>query len=342
MPDRYIHDQRRCNTLLTSSAVAGDPSVQRPLARAVDPPRPRPAGAPGALARRRRRAVRHRPRHDAHGAVADGRRRRAVGRRRRLPARRAGCSSARRPRTSAGARRPGRGTARGGSPSSPRRAARSPSGGRSARTWPTCGWASCGPTRGCARPTSTARPVTTRWPSCAARSTGEDPAELAARLWPLPTLAATAARLSAPARRDASPALADAPPDALPPAITLAAEVVRFLRAEPLLPADADPAAVAARRAARALPRVRPPGRPGAADAFCPRIPAGSGRSPRTTASARADVEAEVLVEAGVVLGVVVDRAERDPVGVVDRRAAVDQLLAAPADRRSAAAARRS
>jgi phenylacetic acid degradation operon negative regulatory protein len=64
---------------------------------------------------------------------------------------------------------------------------------------------------------------------------GEDPVRLAARLWPLPLLAMTATVLAG--RLDAArPALADRRPEALPEAITLAAEVVRFLRAEPLLP----------------------------------------------------------------------------------------------------------
>jgi phenylacetic acid degradation operon negative regulatory protein len=70
--------------------------------------------------------------------------------------------------------------------------------------------------------------------------TGDDPAELVGRLWPLPALAATATDL---ARRldDALPDLADRRPDALPATITLAAEVVRFLRAEPLLPPSLTP-----------------------------------------------------------------------------------------------------
>jgi phenylacetic acid degradation operon negative regulatory protein len=64
---------------------------------------------------------------------------------------------------------------------------------------------------------------------------GDDPVALAARLWPLPDLADTAVELGR--RLDAMlPALADRRPEALPPTITLAAEVVRFLRAEPLLP----------------------------------------------------------------------------------------------------------
>ena len=67
--------------------------------------------------------------------------------------------------------------------------------------------------------------------------TGPDPAELAARLWPLTGLATTGTRLGLALER-AEPALADGRPEALPGAITLAAEVVRFLRAEPLLPDD--------------------------------------------------------------------------------------------------------
>ncbi len=64
---------------------------------------------------------------------------------------------------------------------------------------------------------------------------GVDPAALAARLWPLSELAATAIGL---ARRldETLPGLAERRPEALPATITLAAEVVRFLRREPLLP----------------------------------------------------------------------------------------------------------
>jgi phenylacetic acid degradation operon negative regulatory protein len=64
---------------------------------------------------------------------------------------------------------------------------------------------------------------------------GEDPEALAARLWPLPVIASAADVLQG--RLDAMlPDLADRRPEALPRTITLAAEVVRFLRAEPLLP----------------------------------------------------------------------------------------------------------
>lgn len=64
-----------------------------------------------------------------------------------------------------------------------------------------------------------------------------DPIAIAAQLWDLEALATTATDLHRQVA-DMLPALADRRPDALPPAITLAAEVVRFLRAEPLLPAE--------------------------------------------------------------------------------------------------------
>ena len=66
--------------------------------------------------------------------------------------------------------------------------------------------------------------------------TGDDPAELVARLWPLAEIAATANTL----RRRLDTALPSLRTDlaALPTNFTLAAEVVRFLRAEPMLPPD--------------------------------------------------------------------------------------------------------
>ena len=67
--------------------------------------------------------------------------------------------------------------------------------------------------------------------------TGAEPVELAGRLWPLGGLAATATRLGDQLEQ-AEPSLAGGSPDALPGAITLAAEVVRFLRADPLLPVE--------------------------------------------------------------------------------------------------------
>jgi phenylacetic acid degradation operon negative regulatory protein len=67
--------------------------------------------------------------------------------------------------------------------------------------------------------------------------TGADPFELAGRLWPLTHLAATATLLGERLEQ-AEPGLVDGRPEALPDAITLAAEVVRFLRAEPLLPVE--------------------------------------------------------------------------------------------------------
>ena len=64
---------------------------------------------------------------------------------------------------------------------------------------------------------------------------GDDPAGLAGQLWPLRRIAATADTLTR--RLEAMlPALDDRRAGVLPPTITLAAEVVRFLRAEPLLP----------------------------------------------------------------------------------------------------------
>lgn len=63
---------------------------------------------------------------------------------------------------------------------------------------------------------------------------GEDPVELAARLWPLAELAAGARQLLG--------LLTGANPgESLPAAITLSAAIVRFLRSEPLLPPDLTP-----------------------------------------------------------------------------------------------------
>ena len=77
-----------------------------------------------------------------------------------------------------------------------------------------------------------------RWRWCAASSTARIRSQLAARLWPLASLADDADELFG--RIDAvEPTLADG--RALPPAITLAAEVVRLLRAEPLLPPSLTP-----------------------------------------------------------------------------------------------------
>ncbi len=70
--------------------------------------------------------------------------------------------------------------------------------------------------------------------------TGADPTELAQRLWDLPAVSAGAELL----REQVAamlPALHDHRAEALAPAITLAAEVVRFLRAEPLLPPTLTP-----------------------------------------------------------------------------------------------------
>ena len=69
---------------------------------------------------------------------------------------------------------------------------------------------------------------------------GEDPAALAGQLWPLAAIASAAGEL---ADRLAAmlPGLAEGRSESLAPAITLAAEVVRFLRAEPLLPPTLTP-----------------------------------------------------------------------------------------------------
>jgi phenylacetic acid degradation operon negative regulatory protein len=69
---------------------------------------------------------------------------------------------------------------------------------------------------------------------------GDAAADLVRRLWHLPGLAAGARRLHA--RIDEMlPALQEHRAEALPAAITLAAEVVRFLRADPLLPPSLTP-----------------------------------------------------------------------------------------------------
>ncbi len=64
---------------------------------------------------------------------------------------------------------------------------------------------------------------------------GEDPAALAARLWPLSELADRARRLLGLVE-EARPAVDAREPSALARTIGLSAAVVRFLRAEPLLP----------------------------------------------------------------------------------------------------------
>ena len=173
--------------------------------------------------------------------------------------------------------------------------------------------------------------------------TGEDPAELAGRLWPLPTLAATAARLSA-RLADAAPALrrraARRPPGCDRPRRGGRALPARRAAA----PGRTGPGPVAARRAARALPRAfdrlsvgRWP------DAFCPRD---FGRirpiSADNTPSARADVEAEVLGEAVVVLGVVVDARRARPSRRRRARRGRRRAPCRPSSSRSAAAAGRS
>ena len=187
-------------------------------------------------ARRPGRAVRHRPRHDAHGAVADGRRRRAGRRRRRLPARRPAARAQGGPghRAPAGAR--GSGTARGSSPSSPRRGGRRRAAGvPHAHGEPADGRAATGhvDAPGQPAPARRRRRAGRRARAARRRRPGRRSPR---RLWPLPAIAAAADDARRPARRDARPPSPTAAPTRLPPTITLAAEVVRFLRAEPLLP----------------------------------------------------------------------------------------------------------
>ena len=170
--------------------------------------------------------------------TADGDGYRLVGR---LLERKAAQDIGRRPASDAG-------TARGGWPSSRRRAGRSPSAGRSARTWPTCAWASCDRTRGCARPTSTDRRASRRWPWFAASS-----AARTRRSWPLgcgrsprwPTTPTSCSDASTPSSRRSPPAGRSATGDhagrrGRPPAARRAAAA-----------AVADTAAVAGRRAPR-------------------------------------------------------------------------------------------
>ena len=260
----------------------------------------RAPGAAGALAGRRRRAVRHRAGHDAHRAVPDGRRRRAGGRRRRLPARRAACWSARRPRTSAAARRPARGTGRGGSPSSaPPDATISDAPRVPHRTWPTPGWVSCGPD-------TWMRPANLDGPA------GDESLVVVRGPLTVPTRSSwrgACGRCRHGRRRDRDrptararpgPALADGRPDALPDAITLAAEVVRFLRAEPAPARRAAAVAVAARRPPPALPGLRPARRadPGQ-------------RRPRPGGARGSPQRADVRSSAAEALGPVSERHER-------------------------------
>jgi phenylacetic acid degradation operon negative regulatory protein len=72
------------------------------------------------------------------------------------------------------------------------------------------------------------------------RLAGDDPAALAGRLWPLAAMAEEAEALTGRVV-DMLPDLTARRAEALPATITLAAEVVRFLRAEPLLPAALTP-----------------------------------------------------------------------------------------------------
>ncbi len=70
--------------------------------------------------------------------------------------------------------------------------------------------------------------------------TGDDPVSLARRLWPLDEIGRRAQRLGALVE-EALPELTQGRPTALPATIALSAAVVRFLRAEPLLPPTLTP-----------------------------------------------------------------------------------------------------
>lgn len=70
---------------------------------------------------------------------------------------------------------------------------------------------------------------------------GPGPTELAGRLWDLDAIAGTAHRLAAALEHTAATLLGD-DPAAIPPAFEVSARVVRFLRAEPLLPDELLPA----------------------------------------------------------------------------------------------------
>ena len=166
-----------------------------------------------------------------------------------------------------------------------------------------------------------------RWPSCAARSTART-----RRSWPAgcgrsPTLAATADALDRPPRRRRAGARRRSPGG------SAAGDHARR-RGRPLparraaAAAVADAAAVAARRRCACATATfdRRVGR------ALRRLSVRRSSRPRGSASGAMSTP-KCSLEPGVVLGVVLDGAERDPVGVVHRRAALDQLPAAPAHR---------
>lgn len=92
------------------------------------------------------------------------------------------------------------------------------------------------------RPANLEAPSIEGWACTSGPLTGADPAELAAALWDLEQLAGTAKRMLGELAQVASP-ISEGRADAIPRAFHIAAAVVRFLRADPLLPADLLPAA---------------------------------------------------------------------------------------------------
>ena len=186
------------------------------------------------------RAVRHRPGHDAHGAVADGRRRRAVGRRRRLPARRPAARAQGGPghRASAGAR-PWDGDVVGRRRHRAAARRRRAAGVPHAHGQPADGRAAPGHVDAPGQPR---RPDRRRRAGRRARAAdGDDPADLVARLWPLRRRSRRRPASSTGGSTRCCRRSPTAAPTRCRAAITLAAEVVRFLRAEPLLPPSLTP-----------------------------------------------------------------------------------------------------
>ena len=80
-----------------------------------------------------------------------------------------------------------------------------------------------------------------QWVVVTAEPSGTAPSVLADRLWPLDELTATATDLRERLDRADRSLRLDEPAD-IPPAFTLAAEALRFLRSEPLLPQQLTPA----------------------------------------------------------------------------------------------------
>ena len=91
------------------------------------------------------------------------------------------------------------------------------------------------------RPANLDAPSIDGWACTTGPMTGADPADLAGRLWDLDALAGTAERWRAALAAVAGP-IRHGAPEAIAPAFHVAAGVVRFLRADPLLPAALLPA----------------------------------------------------------------------------------------------------